>query len=64
MDLDDDELWSTQYANRYVKKSKIIKKKQEVEEAFQDYQKANVEVDEKYMYYMAQIEILNEILEG
>lgn len=31
MDLDDDELWATQYSNRYIKKSKIENKIKELE---------------------------------
>ena len=63
MDLDDDELWATQYGRNYVKKSKIIKKKQELEDTWQRYQEEKGYDDENYLYYMAQIKILNEILE-
>lgn len=39
MDLDDDELWATQYSNRYVKKSKIEKRIEELDKQRIDYLK-------------------------
>lgn len=63
MDLDDDELWATQYSNRYIKKSKIENKIKELEYIYQREEEENGYNDKTYMYYMAQIKILKQLLE-
>ena len=46
MDLDDDELWATQYSRNYVKKSKIIEMIKELE-----FEIKHAELDKCSQYY-------------
>lgn len=57
MDLDDDELWATQYSRNYVKKSVIKKHKKELEEVLLLTNDAEVAKDT-----MSKIEILGVLL--
>ena len=62
MDLDDDELWATQYGNRYVKKSKIRERLKKLKEKEQ-------ELSDEQGYWgsselQARIEELEQLLEG
>lgn len=72
MDLDDDELWATQYAKKYIKKSTVAKdyiskdvirnKIKELEDIYQREEEENGYNDETYMYYIPQIKVLKEML--
>lgn len=66
MDLDDDELWATQYDNRYIKKSKIEKRIKELEELLEKYMATGTSqwiYQERIEDINNKIKILNEILE-
>ena len=62
MDLDDDELWATQYGNRYIKKSKIEKRIEELDKQRTDYLKIGWYNKAEITLY--KIEELKQLLEG
>lgn len=72
MDLDDDELWATQYKRNYIKKSivakdyiskdKIREKIKQLEHTYQREEEENGYNDETYMYYIPQIKVLKQML--
>lgn len=73
MDLDDDELWATQYAKRYIKKStvekdyiskdKIRDKIQEYQENMKKYAYADKNIFNENNIRQEVITVLNELLE-
>lgn len=65
MDLDDDELWATQYSNRYVKKSKIENKIKELEEELNRvYMEGKLTYNHEYATFLkGKINILYDLLE-
>lgn len=62
MDLDDDELWATQYSRNYIKKNKIIKKREELEAKMDDKNSWKLRSWEWDAIPYA-IDVLNELLE-
>lgn len=62
MDLDDDELWAIQYSRNYIKKNKIVKKREELKAKMDDKNSWKLHSWEWDAIPYA-IDVLNELLE-